>query len=133
MLRKRLFWLVPLLLALVGLPLQTWAIGADGAYFVQDFEDQSTYPDETGKEANVELKFDVPGQGEWIYYNSYVSTNTKYNANGSTKNLRLPKNGSYVITPVLSFGVKTVTYYGPRKGERRRQHLDNRGANQRRQ
>ncbi len=118
MMKRKLFWLVPLMLALACRPMLTWAIGEDGAYFVQDFEDQSTYPDETGKDANEELTFDVPGQGEWIYYNAYVSTNSKYNANGSTKNLRLPKNGSYVITPVLLYGVKRVTYYGPRKGDK---------------
>ena len=100
---------------LVGETEQT--VAADGTYFVQDFEDQTTFPDESGKNANVELTFNALG-GEWIYYNSYVSTNTNYNVNGSTKNLRLPKNGSYVITPVLNYGVKSVTFFGPRKGDR---------------
>lgn len=92
-------------------------VNADGRYFMQDFEDQSTFPDEKGKNANVELTFNVMG-GEWIYYNSYVSTNSSYNTNGSTKNLRLPKNGSYVVTPVLNYGVKSVTFYGPRKADK---------------
>ena len=87
-----------------------WNIGGDGLYVLQDFEDQTTFPDETAKGTNVENKFDVLG-GEWIYYNSYVSTNTSYNVNGSTKNLRLPKNGSYVITPVFTNGVSKVTFY----------------------
>jgi len=87
------------------------AIGGDGLYYVQDFEDQSTYPDETqGKGTNTELTFSAFG-GEWLYYNSYVSTNASYNENGSTKNLRLPKNGSYVISPVLTNGVSKVTFY----------------------
>ena len=88
----------------------------DGLYFVQDFEDQSTFPDISGKNANTELTFNVMG-GEWIYYNSYVSTNSSY-TNGSTANLRLPKNGSYVITPVLDSGVKRVTFYAGRKGDK---------------
>ena len=93
-------------------------VDGEGRYFVQDFEDQSTYPGVEGKGANIELTFNVAGQGEWIYYNSYISTNASYNVNGSTANLRLPKNGSYVVTPVLNYGVKSVTYYGPRKGDK---------------
>ncbi len=90
-------------------------VDSEGRYFVQDFEDQSTYPDETKKGANQELSFTIEGQGTWIYYNAYVSTNSSYNVNGSTKNLRVPKNGSYVITPVLSSGVKTVVWNQMRK------------------
>ena len=93
-------------------------VDGQGRYFVQDFEDQSTYPGVEGKGANIELTFNVAGQGEWIYYNSYISTNASYNVNGSTANLRLPKNGSYVVTPVLNYGVKSVSYYGPRKGDK---------------
>ena len=89
-------------------------VDSEGRYFVQDFEDQSTFPDETGKNVNVELAFNCLG-GEWIYYNAYVSTNASYNVNGSTKNLRLPKNGTYVITPVLNSGVKKVTWNQMRK------------------
>jgi len=90
-------------------------IDEQGRYFVQDFEDQSTYPDETGKDANTELEFNVVNQGTWIYYNSYVSTNTDYNVNGSTKNLRMPKNSSYLITPILNNGVKKVVWNQMRK------------------
>ena len=89
-------------------------VDSEGRYFVQDFEDQTTYPGVDGKDANTELTFNVLG-GEWIYYNSYISTNSSYNVNGSTANLRLPKNGSYVITPVLNFGVKKVTWNQMRK------------------
>ena len=89
-------------------------VDAEGRYFVQDFEDQTTYPGEDGKNANTELTYNVLG-GEWIYYNSYISTNTSYNVNGSTANLRLPKNGTYVVTPVLNSGVKKVTWNQMRK------------------
>lgn len=93
---------------------QQQTVDGEGRYFVQDFEDQSTFPDVTGKDANIELTFQAFG-GEWIYYNSYVSTNADYNVNGSTMNLRLPKNGTYVITPVLNSGVKKVTWNQMRK------------------
>ena len=89
-------------------------VDEEGRYFVQDFEDQSTYPGVEGKDANTELTFNVLG-GEWIYYNSYISTNSSYNVNGSTANLRLPKNGTYVITPILNSGVKKVTWNQMRK------------------
>ena len=89
----------------------SWAIGGDGLYFLQDFEDQATFPDETMKGADAELTFVVEGQGTWIHYNTYVSTNASYTAEGSAKNLRMPKNGAYVITPVLSNGVSKVTFY----------------------
>ena len=64
------------------------------------------------------MEFYVPGQGTWIYNNAFASTNSSYNVNGSTMNLRLPKNGSYVVTPVLLYGVKNVTFFGPRKGDK---------------
>ena len=86
----------------------SWAIGGDGLYFLQDFEDQSTFP-ETKPE--TETAFNVEGQGEWLYNGSFQSTNASYNVNGSTMNLRMPKNGSYVITPVLSSGVSKVTFF----------------------
>ena len=107
-LSKQFFIMLMLLFSIA----YAWAaIGGDGLYYVQDFEDQSTYPDETqGKGTNTELTFSAFG-GEWLYYNSYVSTNASYNENGSTKNLRLPKNGSYVISPVLTNGVSKVTFY----------------------
>ena len=89
--------------------LGSWAIDDDGQYFLQDFEDQSTYPGQEGNDMNSELNFEVLG-GEWIYYNAYLSTNPTYNVNGSTANLRMQKNGSYVITPILDSGVKKVTW-----------------------
>ena len=92
--------------------LSTWAIGGDGLYFLQDFEDQTTFPDETqGKGTNTELAFNVEGQGEWLYYNSFSATNASYTYGGTGMNLRMPKKGSYVISPVLSNGVSKVTFY----------------------
>ena len=102
------FLFAQLLLMLVSLPLQGFAIGGDGAYFTQDFEDPTQYPETKLAE---EQAFTVEGQGEWIYYNAFQSTNASYNENGSTKNLRMPKSGSYVITPVLTNGVSRVTFY----------------------
>ncbi|MBR6319136.1 MAG: right-handed parallel beta-helix repeat-containing protein [Prevotella sp.] len=90
-------------------------VAADGTYFVQDFEDPTAFPQESGAQA---VEYYVTGQGVWIYNNAYKSTNSNYNAEGSTMNLRLPKNGSYVVTPVLNYGVKSVSYYGPRKGDK---------------
>ena len=97
-----------LLLALCGMVAQAWAIGGDGLYFLQNFEDATQYPETKNGEAQA---FNVEGQGEWIYYNAFQSTNASYNENGSTKNLRMPKSGSYVITPVLTNGVSKVTFY----------------------
>ena len=93
---------------------QQQTIDAEGRYFIQDFEDQTTYPGVEGKDAGTELTFQAFG-GEWIYYNSYVSTNATYNVDGSTANLRLPKNGTYVITPILNSGVKKFTWNQMRK------------------
>lgn len=83
-----------------------------GRYFVQDFEDASTFPQDAGAK-NVE--YYVSGQGTWIYNDAYKSTNSSYNVNGSKMNLRMPKNGSYVITPVLNSGVKRVEWDQMRK------------------
>ena len=97
-----------MMLMLLSSVLSTWAIGGDGLYFLQDFEDQSTFP-ETKPE--TETAFNVAGQGEWLFMGSYQSTNASYTYGGAGMNLRLPKNGSYVITPVLSNGVSKVTFY----------------------
>ena len=86
--------------------LSTWAIGGDGLYFLQDFEDQSTFPETKPTE---EVAYTAFG-GEWLYKNAFVSTNTSY-VNSGTQNLRMAKNGSYVVTPVLSNGVSKVTFF----------------------
>ena len=90
-------------------------VDSEGRYFVQDFEDASTFPQSAGAQ---DAEFYVAGQGTWIYTNCYQSTNSSYNVDGSTMNLRMPKNGSYVITPILNSGVKRIAYYGPRKGDK---------------
>ena len=87
----------------------TQTIDEYGNYFIQDFEDANTYPLQQSTE---EQSFIIEGQGEWLYKGTYQSTNTSYNVNGSTANLRLPKNGGYyVITPVLNNGVGSVSFY----------------------
>lgn len=85
----------------------SWAIGGDGAYFLQTFEDLTQYP-ETKPE--TEQAFQVEGQGEWLYLGAFQATNSSYIPDGSEHNLRMTKNGSYVITPVLSNGVSHVTF-----------------------
>ena len=85
----------------------SWAIGGDGAYFLQTFEDLTQYP-ETKPE--TEQAFQVEGQGEWLYLGAFQATNTCYIPDGSEHNLRMTKNGSYVITPVLSNGGSHVTF-----------------------
>ena len=83
------------------------AVDANGLYFVQNFEDLSQYPET--KSAAVQ-SFQVEGQGEWLYMNAYQATNKDYIPDGSEHSLRLPKNGSYVVTPIFSNGVNRVTF-----------------------
>ena len=83
------------------------AIGGDGLYFVQTFEDPTQYPD---VKSDTEQAFTVEGQGEWLYLNAFQATNQSYIPDGSAMNLRMPKSGSYVVTPVLPNGVSRVTF-----------------------
>ena len=84
-------------------------IDSEGRYFIQDFEDISTYPSKSeGEGTNTELSFNAYG-GEWLYYNSFEPGVSTRVASG-TYNLRMPKKGSYVITPILNSGVKKVTW-----------------------
>ncbi len=106
--KKNLMKRASMVLMFLGSVASTWAVGGDGLYFLQDFEDQSTFP-ETKPE--TETAFNVPNQGEWLYYGSYQSTNASYTYGGTGMNLRLPKNGSYVVTPVVTGGVSKVTFY----------------------
>ena len=85
----------------------SWAIGGDGLYFIQTFEDLSTYP-ETKPE--TETVFNVEGQGEWLYLGAFQATNSSYIPDGSEHDLRMAKKGSYVITPVVSNGISRVTF-----------------------
>lgn len=85
-------------------------------YFTQDFEVKSQYPD--SKEAcTSEATFNVEGQGEWKYLNAYRSTSSTYNTEPSTANLRMLKNGSYVITPIVNQGVAYVKFAERRVGK----------------
>ncbi len=89
-------------------------VDAEGRYFIQDFE--TNVPMKENLTTGEEYVVTVEGQGDWIYKDSYVSTNTSYVVSG-TQNLRLPKNGSYVITPVLDKGVKSITLNVKRSGK----------------
>ncbi len=72
------------------------AIDDDGYFFVNDFED-NVPPSSPGEETAIY----VDGEGEWLFLKSFVSTNSSYVRSGE-QNLRLYKNGSYLVTPVLS-------------------------------
>ncbi len=81
----------------------------DLPYFTHTFEDRTTYPS-SKDDAATEVTFDVAGQGTWKYLNAYRNTNASYITDGSAASLRLLKNGSYVITPVLPQGVVAVRF-----------------------
>ncbi|MBO7467164.1 MAG: right-handed parallel beta-helix repeat-containing protein [Bacteroidaceae bacterium] len=78
-------------------------------YFIQDFENTKTYP-QSKEEASAEIAFQVEGQGEWKYLNAYKATNESYITDGSAHDLRMLKNGSYVITPLLPQGVVKLSF-----------------------
>ncbi|MCH5345669.1 MAG: right-handed parallel beta-helix repeat-containing protein [Muribaculaceae bacterium] len=78
-------------------------------YFTHNFEDKSTYPS-SKEEAAAEVAYNVAGQGEWLYLNAYRSTSEAYNPAPSTANLRLLKNGSYVVTPIVGNGVAYIIF-----------------------
>ena len=85
---------------------------AQDPYFIQTFED--SIPSQN--DVREPLSFYIEGQGEWIFYNCFKATNTKYIKDGSAGDLRMVKSGlngpgdSYVITPVLERGVKKITF-----------------------
>ena len=101
---KRLLSFVMLLLCCFS---ASWAIGGDGLYFQQTFEDLTTFPEE---KPTTEVAFNVEGQGEWLYLGAFQATNSDYIPDGSEHNLRMTKSGSYVISPVLGNGVNKVTF-----------------------
>lgn len=78
-------------------------------YFIQDFEQTDQYPS-SKEEAATEKSFIVSGQGEWIYKDAYRATNASYITDGSAHDLRLLKNTSYVITPILTQGVVRLSF-----------------------
>lgn len=85
-------------------------------YFTNDFE-HDNFP-ASKDEAASEKAFVVDGEGEWIYLNAYKSTNQQYIPDGSARALRLLKNGSYVITPVLNQGAKEISFQSGRPGKK---------------
>lgn len=74
-------------------------------YFTEGFNESGLWPTSgvTG-----EQRVTVAGQGEWILNNAYRATNSTYILDGSAGDMRMMKNGSTVITPVLSQGVVKV-------------------------
>lgn len=86
-------------------------------YFVQDFENTNTYP-QSKEAATTEQSFTVDGQGEWKYLNAYKNTNDTYIPDFSAHGLRMLKKTSYVITPILSQGVATVSFDSGRNGKK---------------
>ena len=82
-------------------------------YWTNDFESSTTYP-QSKNDATSEKTFNVDGQGEWRYLNAYKNTNESYIPDGSARGLRLLKNNSYVVTPVVSQGVVRVKFDGGR-------------------
>ncbi len=85
---------------------------AQEPYFVQTFDTELI----NQEQAKTETTVNVAGQGDWIFYNTFVAMGTKYIKDGSAGDLRMVKNGlngpgdSYVVTPVLEKGVKKVTF-----------------------
>lgn len=100
----------------------------DIPYFTQDFENTSTYP-QTKEEAVTEVTYNVDGQGEWKYLNSYKSTNEAYITDGSARALRMLKGTSYVITPVLDQGVVSVSFNEGRRDRELSVYISKDGGN----
>ncbi|MDE6650566.1 MAG: right-handed parallel beta-helix repeat-containing protein [Muribaculaceae bacterium] len=100
----------------------------DLPYFTNDFE-HSFYPQQR-EDASSEKSFNVNGEGEWLYLNAYKGTNASYIADGSARALRMLKNSSYVVTPVLSQGVVKLTFDEGRTGKKLKIYTsDDAGAN----
>lgn len=77
------------------------------AYWTQNFNDQSQLP---SANPSVPVEINVAGQGTWIFLGAYKATNASYICDGSAIDLRITKNNSYVVTPVLDDGVTAVTF-----------------------
>ena len=90
------------------------AIDENGNYFVNSFES-----DVPPSSPDTETAIYVEGQGEWLFFKAFVSTNSKY-VNTGNQNLRLYKNGSYVVTPVLDKGVKEINFFVDRDDQHHR-------------
>jgi hypothetical protein len=85
---------------------------AQEPYFVQTFDTELV----SQEQAKTETTVNVAGQGDWIFYNTFVALGTKYIKDGSAGDLRMVKSGlngpgdSYVVTPILEKGVKRLTF-----------------------
>src|SRR5574344_605552 len=87
----------------------------DVPYFKQDFEAANACPG-SKETASTETAITIDGQGEWRYSNSYKGTNESYIVDGSARDLRMSKGGSYVITPIVGQGVAKLSFMEGRKG-----------------
>lgn len=85
-------------------------------YFVNDFETRTNFPG-SKEEAASEKTYNVEGEGEWKFLNAYKGTNASYIQDGSATDLRMLKNGSYVITPLLTQGVTALSFDEGRTGK----------------
>ena len=89
-------------------PFTTRAADAALTYWTQPFNDAGQFP---SSQPVSPLTINVPGQGDWVYYNAYKSTSPLYITDGSVSALRLLKNGAFVTTPVLEDGVTSLSFY----------------------
>ncbi|MEO7313150.1 MAG: T9SS type A sorting domain-containing protein [Chitinophagaceae bacterium] len=94
-------------------PFTTRAADAAIAYWTQPFNDNSQMPT---TQPTSPVTINVPGQGDWIYFNAYRSTSPLYITDGSPSALRLLKSGSYVTTPLLDDGVSSLSFSEGRGG-----------------
>lgn len=76
-------------------------------YWIQDFNNAEHLP--SGK-SDTPQEINVPEQGTWIYSKAYPNTNQAYIPDGSSRSLRMEKNGSYVITPILDNGITNLSF-----------------------
>ncbi|MFD2162290.1 T9SS type A sorting domain-containing protein [Paradesertivirga mongoliensis] len=89
-------------------PFTTRAADAPVAYWTQPFNDNSHFPT---SQPTSPVTINVPGQGDWTYFNAYRSTSPLYITDGSVSALRVLKGGAYVTTPLLEDGVSELSFY----------------------
>ena len=94
-------------------PFTTRAADAPILYWTQPFNDPAQFP---STQPTSPVTINVPGQGNWIYFNAYRSTNPLYITDGSASALRILKSGAYVTTPLLDDGVTALTFSEGRGG-----------------
>jgi len=85
---------------------QTRPADAAELYFYQPYNDASVFPTGSSTEESVSVK----GQGTWLYKGCKRSTSTTYITDGSVSDLRIPKEGCYLVTPVLEQGVSHFSF-----------------------